>query len=214
MKYLATIVFISLFLISPLRAQIDSSIFLKTEFALTGGSSYPYLPKDFADSWTKGWNAGFQTGILFKPGTLGYGSVLVLFDANRFTFDNVKYRNTLYQNNILISKNPTWAYSVMANVRGTVSGWSERVHPFFLLGFGVMNVSSGEITVGGDTTYTVEGKKHTMIAWDIGIGLDFPITDQVGFFVETRSVLGVGDESNPTRQYFPVTGGLRIRFQR
>jgi opacity protein-like surface antigen len=214
MKYLVTIAIVFLLLNSPLHGQVDSSKFLTTEFALTGGPSYPHLPKEFSDYWTKGWNAGFQTGITFKPGTLGYGSLLLTGDVNRFTFDNAKYRNTLYQSLITTSKNPTWIYSVMVNIRGTISGWSDRIQPFFLIGIGYLNVAPGDIIVGGDTAYTIVGKKKNTFGWTAGVGVDFPVTDALGFFVEGRSVLGIGDESTPTRQFFPVSGGLRIRFQR
>jgi len=43
----------------------------------------------------------------------------------------------------------------------------------------------------------------------VGIGIEAPITDEITFFVQGKSVLGVFQEE---RQYFPLSGGFRIQF--
>ncbi|HUN66066.1 MAG TPA: hypothetical protein VMW43_08175 [Bacteroidota bacterium] len=210
MKYLVPLILlITLAIIVPVRAQIDSSRFLTTDIALTGGPTYPHLPLDLRDYWTKGWNAGAEIGFNFKPGPLGYGTVLLDADMNRFTFDNAKYRSTFYQTNIMVTKNPTWMYDVTVNVRGTITGWSSRIQPFFVLGVGYVKISGADVTVSGDTSFTHPGESRSGFAWTGGIGIDFPVNDSFGIFVEARSVLTVVD---PTRQYFPVSGGIRLRI--
>jgi len=223
MKYFLTITVCCIAMFNSVFSQVDSTrsegkdfIFpvdsskLKTiEFSLSGGISTPYLPLDFRNDWKKGWNAGAGLGLTLPPGTIGYGSVLVNINVNRFAFDNVGYRNLLHQTNIILSRNPSWMVDVMFHFRGTFTALSKFIHPYFLLGIGYLHFSQGDITVTGDTAYAVLGDSKSTIAWDAGVGIDFPVVDRFGIFFEGRSVLGVAD---PTRQYFPFRGGFRYRF--
>jgi opacity protein-like surface antigen len=188
---------------------IDSSRLKTIEFSLSGGTSIPYLPKDFHDYWKKGWNAGGGIGLTFTPGSTGYGSLLLNADVNRFAFDHTTYRNLLHQSKITTSNNPSWMVDIMLNFRGTFTSLSKFIQPYFLIGVGYLHYSQGDIWVTGDTAYTITGDSKSTISWDAGIGIDFPFTDRFGIFVEGKSLLGVAD---PTRQYFPLRGGFRYRF--
>lgn len=223
MKYVLTITLCCIVIFSSALSQadsvksgekdfafpIDSSKLKTVELSLSGGTSVPYLPKDFHDNWKNGWNAGVGLGLTLPPGSFGYGSVLLNFSVNRFAFDYTKYRSLLHQTKITLSRNPSWMVDAMFNFRGTFTSLGKFIHPYFLLGIGYLHYSQGDITVTGDTAYGIIGDSKGTIAWDAGIGIDFPVTDRFGVFIEGKSLLGVAD---PTRQYFPLRGGFRFRF--
>ncbi len=222
MKYVALLAICCLISSSPLFAQgdtsalmnkdipfpIDTSRIRTIEFSVSGGISSPYLPQDFHDYWKTGWNGGVGLGMTFAPGSLGYGSVLLNFDLNRFAFDYVKYRDKFLQPRNTITRNPSWMVDVMLNFRATITSL-KIVHPYVIFGIGYLHLEQGDIIIGGPAPDTVLGESKSTFAWDFGAGLDIPVISNFGIFCEARSVLGVTD---PTRQYFPLRGGFRFRF--
>jgi hypothetical protein len=194
---------------SVVTFPVDSSKLKMFEFSLTGGISKPYLPKNFHDYWKGGWNAGAGVGMTFAPGSVGYGSILLNFNMSRFAFDYLKYRNLFLQADQTISRKPAWMVDIMFNFRGTVTALSKFIQPYVSFGIGYLHFYQGDILVGGYAPDTVLGETKSAIAWDFGVGIDVPVTNNFGIFFDGTSVLGVTD---PTRQYFPLRGGLRYRF--
>ncbi len=187
---------------------IDSSRLKKLEISFSGGTSDPYLPEDFHDNWKKGWNAGMGVGLSFAPGQIGYGSVLFNVNVNRFAFDYVKYRASLTQKYITTSRNPSWMVDAMLHFRGTFTPLP-YVQPYFLVGIGYLHYSQGDITVTGPTPLTIAGESNSTFAWDAGVGLTIPVIAGVSVFGEARSLIGI---ATFTRQYFPISGGIRYQF--
>ena len=199
--------------VSALHAQNDSSTVLNHELYLSGGASYPYLPVETRDYWKTGWSIGAGYGVSFEPGEVGYGSLLATVEYTRFAFNQSRFAsgNNLTHPNLLISRNPSNAFTLLVNFKGTffVVG-QHSIRPYFLLGVGYTNVFIASVGVSGDTTFSVESQSQSCVAWSAGLGLEYPVTDSFTAFVQGKSILGVAD---PTRQFFPVSTGIRYRFE-
>lgn len=211
MKGFMLIVLIGSGLLSRAAAQEDTSTVLTPEISLSGGVSFPYLPQQFHDYWKKGWNADVGYGYTSSPGTIGYSSVLATVEYSRFVFDVTAFQTklNLLQKNVTLTRNPTTVFNAMLSYKGTFS-WSKRMlAPFFLLGVGYLHLSEGTIVVSGDTAFTISGRSGSAFAWTFGVGVEWPITESIRFFVQGRSILGVIE---PTRQYFPLSGGFSYRL--
>ncbi len=193
-----------------LSAQVDSSHLKTTEISLSGGTSLPYLPKNFHDEWKNGWYAGAGVGLTLVPGSAGYASILLTVDINRFAFDYQKYRDNALPAVITTSRNPVWAVNSMLIFRGTVTSLSRFFQPYLLAGIGYHHISQGDIIVGGDLVDTISGESRASFAWTAGAGFDVPVNDQIGVFFQGRSTLAIGD---PEWQYFSLGGGIRYRIQ-
>ena len=218
MKHVFIAVFVCLmFSVSSLFAQSDPtsandsssnfSIHIN-EATVSGGISLPYLPEETRHYLKKGWNTGVGIGMSFEPGSMGYGSIDFTLEYTRFAFDNIAFRNTLSQANIFVSRNPTTAMTFMLNFKGSFSSTKRSIAPYFLLGVGGAVFSGGAIVVGGDTSFTIEGRSSAAFAWTAGVGVEIPITESVTVFFQGKSLLIVMDE---TRQYFPLSAGICLR---
>lgn len=187
------------------------------EVMISGGIAYPYLPKDFRDSWNKGWNLGLGYGYSFAPGSIGYGAIFASFEFNHFDMDPAKYvDNTPFKDTISLAEagnassgGNVNAFSVMINVKGVFSPTKQSIAPYFLLGIGYVNVAQQGISVTPDTTFDVARASKSSFAWSFGIGVEVPFSQSAAFYVQGKSLLVVVD---PTRQYFPVSAGLRLRW--
>jgi len=175
---------------------------------ITGGMSFPYLPEQTRHHLKTGWNAGIGVGMSFEPGDMGYGSVDLSLEFNRFAFNNNAFRNTVPLPNIGVTRNPTTTMSFTLSFKGTFSSTKKSIAPFFLVGVGMTRLSVGDIGVIGDTTYTIAGEKQTGFSWTAGVGVEVPITSSIGMFIQARSVLVVLQQP---RQYFPVSAGILLR---
>ena len=227
MKYLALIVFSFIVLLSSAICQtdssttpakdipfpVDSSRLKMLEVSLFGGPTIPYLPAQLKDYTRSAWNAGGNIGLVFSPGSTGYGAILLGVHVNRFAFDYEKYRKEFLTPNSFISRNPSFMVDVLLNFRGTVTSVSKFFHPYFVVGVGYFHDSRGDLVYGVTTTKndTVTTKSESGFAWDFGLGFDIPVTSSFGVYFEGKSVLGV---MNPTQQYFPISGGIRYRIPR
>ncbi len=213
---------------SAVFCQVDTSQAVDTSKSIDraayvfGGISYPYLPAEFKNYWKKGWNAGVGYGLSFAPGSIGYVEVFGTVEYSRWAFDSVAYRNALesqYSNpNLqinagkLVGNSAASIIAAMLNLKGSFSSTKHTVAPYFLLGIGYMHLSADSSSivtiVRNDTTaYTIASRKEGSFAWTAGVGIEIPIFDAATFFLQARSILG---SSDPTRQYFPISGGFRI----
>ena len=211
MKRCVLIILFHTCVLSRVIAQDDTSKVKTPEVSLAGGISYPYLPQESKDYWKKGWNTGISYGYSFSPGTVGYSSVFVVVEYARFAFDVTAFRTKqdLLQKNVSVTRNPVRLIDVLLSYKGSFSPTKKTFAPYFLIGIGLINLSAGSIDVTGDTSFTVSGQSRSAFAWSVGLGAEFPITESIGLFVQGKSVLGVID---PTRQYFPISGGFWFRF--
>ena len=224
MKYLRHILFVCVIVCSTAFARIDSTetsssstpTVTTSEVIVSGGIPVAYLPEEFRRSSMKAWNFGLGYEISYEPGSIGYSSLLVTAEYNLFRFDATGYTNyilggpdsnTVKSNpNFSASQRPTKIFSLLINYKGTFGASKKSIAPYFLLGVGYMYTSVPSLITPPDTA---GGSSKSAISWAFGIGVDIPINDSATLFVQGKSVLGVMEE---TRQFFPITGGLRYRF--
>ena len=207
MKHL--VIAIMLILLSSCYAMSQSdSEFVKTpEISISAGLSIPYLPYPFKNFWKTGFNMGFGYGYKVSSGSLGYGTVGGKVEYNQFPFDREGLMRELkITSNIPIEGKATVAFTVMATARGTFATGQNAFAPFFVLGLGYMNVSSGEITFNGVTVRPRETRGG--LSYQLGGGLDVAASERVKIFVEAKFFMGF--TSDPGRQYFPIVLGARI----
>jgi hypothetical protein len=211
MKRFLLIMVINSSLLMCALAQEDSSSVKTPEVSLAGGISLPYLPDHFKDSWKKGWNAGAGFGYSTSPGSIGYSTLLATVEYTRFAFDQAAFASkaNLLQKSVSLSRNPTSIFNIMFSYKGTFSPSRRSLAPYFLIGIGYLHLSEGTITCSGDTSFTITGQSGSAFAWSVGVGVELPVTESIAFFVQGKSTLGVLD---PTRQYFPLSGGFTYRF--
>ncbi len=211
MKRVLLLILLNSSLLTSLLAQDDTMTVKTPEISLSGGFSLPYLPDHFKDSWKKGWNAGAGFGYSTSPGSIGYSSLLATIEYSRWAFDVAAFQSKagLLQKSVVLSRNPTNVFNIMFSYKGTFSPSRRSIAPYFLIGFGYLHLSEGTISCSGDTTFTISGQSASAFAWSVGAGIEVPITESIACFVQGKSTLGVLD---PTRQYFPLSGGFTYRF--
>ena len=212
MKYFIALFALTVTVLSSMIAQSDSGSVKTPEVFVSGGISYPYLPGDLKNYWKTGWNSGVGYGVSFTPGDDGYGTVYADLEMARFAFDPAGFRSgmKLDATSNILTHNASTVYALMLNFKGTFSSFQKRVSPYFLIGIGFSSQYQGSIqyATGGDTV-TVGSINVNTFAWSAGIGLEVPLTESIAVLVQAKSILGVTD---PTRQYFPVSTGIRYRF--
>jgi opacity protein-like surface antigen len=170
--------------------SIDAGTSLTQEVSVQGGFTFPYMPGGFRDTMKAGWNGGIGYGIVFSPGEIGYTSLSLNLDYNKF-----KAKGEVEGK----------SFTAMVNFKGAFTKWLGPVHPYFSVGVGYMFFSSDSFN--SDTLG--DGGYHHMIGWNVAVGLEVPVTDQFIAYVQGQSVIGSLEKP---RQYFPVCAGVRMRI--
>ncbi len=220
MKIVAYFAVFCLSISQPLLAQSDSSTTSEREIFLGAGYSYPYLPEEFKEIWKRGFNAEVGYGYSFSPGDIGYGAVFASIQFSRFPFDESGYRSRLLRqyppensseitDGSIIARGSTKILAVLANFKGSFSPSKKSVAPYFLISAGFAHYSRDSIAIAGNSSYSVQANGESAFAWSFGIGCEIPVLEQYALFIQGRSVLGVFEV---TRQFFPITAGVRLRF--
>jgi opacity protein-like surface antigen len=196
------------------------------EILLYGGRSFSYLPQEFRDVWKNGWNGGLGYGISFAPGTYGYGAVYATLEFNRFALNDAGYRsrelelgngNLSYKDTAFVQtagfvrRGSVKTFTGMINFRGTFSSTKQSIAPYFIIGVGFLHYSADSVALRDSLKYSVSDESSSAFAWTFGVGVEIPVTGDLALFAEARSVIGVYKE---TKQYFPISGGIRYRFPR
>ena len=216
---------ITMFIPSYLWAQEDSTAIpeaaqeIQREVFVTGGISYPYLPKQLDVNFKPGYNIGVGNSIIFPPGSLGYSKVSFALEYSLFDFDQQSYLNslegtadtTILQGNpgLIAIQRPAKIFTAMAYYQGHFSV-VPIITPYFLVGVGFFYVSVPPLFTDPSTSLDQEGYNNATIAWTFGLGADVSISDSFGAFVQAKSVLGVLDDKH---QIFPISLGLRYTFE-
>jgi hypothetical protein len=214
---------IAMFIPSYLWAQEDSTAAsaVKREVFVTGGISYPYLPKQLDVNYKPGYNIGAGNSIIFPPGALGYSKVSFALEYSVFKFDEQGFINSVKNSNssdTLILKNnpgltaiqrPAKIFTAMVDYQGIFTV-TDVVAPYFLIGAGFIYISVPPLLTTPTTTLEQDAYNHATIAWTFGLGVDVSISDSFGAFVQGKSVLGV---LNETHQIFPISLGVRYTIQ-
>lgn len=213
MKYGLLIFVLFLVITSSLFAQEDSTAVApnKQVVLLSGGISFPSLPEEFNTNFMNGWNVGGGVGLMLPSGSLGYSTVYISAEFNQFKFDEKEYLKTVDTN--LIQANPGFTayqrpakvFVAMINYQGTFTVISDVISPYFVLGVGFMSYSIPALITTPSTSLNQDSINKSMLVWSLGIGLDVPVTESIGAFVQAKSLLGAGDQQ---RQCFPVVVGV------
>ncbi len=221
---MALVCFVLLIMALPAAAQTDTVQHPDREVLVMGGLSVPYLPLEFRTYWKTGWNAGIGYGYSFDPGSLGYGAVYATVEYSRFAFNPTAYRDSMLAPfdpaNLTpeaaafkaapLSRPPVYIFTASVNFKGVLfSPEKKSIAPYFLLGLGYMYYSVDDVAADTVKAFRMDGKKGGAISWTAGIGVEFPVTESIAAFIQGKSVLGVVDK---TRQYFPLSAGVRVRM--
>ncbi len=188
--------------------QISSP--LEKDVYASGGISFPYLPSEFKDFYDKGFNGNLGFGFSFDPGDFGYSSVYVTASFNRFNFNETSYRNSIKKQSLdtTINGGPVNVFIFTLNYKGSFSATKQSIAPYFVIGIGYMYLSSDPVTVNKREIFNIEGETLSTFTWSFGIGFEVPLIDKFTAYAQGESVIGVFDQ---TRQYFPVSIGLRVK---
>lgn len=208
MKQILMIVSIIIIISSRTSAQLDSISTTDKEVMLMGGISFPYLPAEYRDIWKKGWNGGIGYGYSFAPGSLGYGAAYATAEYNRYALDPVRFREHygLDPAAPVQAKGSAQTFTVMLNVKGSFSPSKRSVAPYFFAGIGYIYYRADSLLVGN---VSVAEDKASAFCWSFGVGIEAPLTQNIGIFAQGKSLLGVFTD---TKQFFPLSGGVRIKL--
>ncbi len=196
MKYLMGILVLGSLLISTAICQTDTTAVPETggmqtlEVMLTGGQAYPYLPLQFRRGWKASWTGGVNCGVSFDPGSLGYGALFLSLDYYNFKGKESGSAKSL---------------TAMINFKGAFSPTKATIAPYFIIGLGYMYFTPDSMFI-----HPGEGTpEKSSFAWNVGVGVEFPVSENIFAFVQGRSVLGTYFRSG---QYFPVNIGVLYRI--
>jgi len=182
----------------------DQSTPLSYEVVAYGGGALPYLPTYFKNNWRSAWSAGIGYGISFPPGELGYITLYQTIDYNKMKFQ----QSSSYDGNYLNS-GAVHITNIMVNLKGNIYLRVLKMEPYFLLGVGAMNYVSSGVKINEQGITTVKNRHQLAFAWTFGLGIEVPVNQRIGVFVEGKSMLGVVE---PTKQIFPLHAGVHLRF--
>ena len=93
-----------------------------------------------------------------------------------------------------------------------------RLRPCFLVNFGIVRLSSLDVTVNGSEIPYWDSTYREYL--DLGAGIEYDLTDNVVFFLDARlELFGKPDSANPPisdatgASAFPITFGIDYKFQ-
>ena len=219
MKYGLPIIMLCILIPPLLLAQADSTATdQKTQqIFLSGGYSFPYLPQEFKDNFKSGSNFGAGYGYQYAAGDVGYSKLYLTVEYNLYKFNEQGFLNrvaqtsdsSIVQNNpgFTAYQHPTKILTATVNYQGTFTGLSKYISPFFTLGIGYLYIAVPALVTTPSSSLNSDAWQRSAVTWSAGVGLDAPITESVGVFVQGRMFLGLGFPDE-TRQYFPVTLGV------
>ncbi len=188
-------------------AQTDSSMIKTPELTIFAGPTIPYLPYPFQNFWKTGFEMGAGVGYSVGSGSWGYGTISCEVNYDRFPFDKTGLTTELkFDPNDDITGDASYAVTALIVAKGTFAHDRHSFAPFFSVGVGYMNVTSGEIRYG--TLVARPKDVRGGVAYQLGAGLDIPVTEKMNVFAEGKFLLGF--TSQPGRQYFPIVLGGRF----
>ena len=184
---------------------------LEKDVYVSGGISFPYLPSEFKNYYDNGINGNLGFGFSFDPGDFGYSSVYGTASFNRFNFNETSYRNAIKKQSVdtIISGGSVNVFTFTLNYKGSFSSTKKSIAPYFVIGIGYMYLAADSVKINNRPMFSIEGEPLSTFTWSFGIGFEVPVTDRFTAYAQGESVIGVFDR---TRQYFPVSIGLRVKM--
>lgn len=180
---------ILLLLSIPSMAQEDS----KLHFLVNAGLSTPDAPDAFKSGWKDGTGIGGGVGYRFSPRL----SVQGLVNYDRFGLDSQKILAELDLGSlppgvdVNVSGADTSVLSLSAELKASLRAGPNRASPYVTVGGGVADVQVSDTTIsasflGIEFTETLPGRSETVAMATVAGGVDIPISDRYGAFVEGR----------------------------
>jgi hypothetical protein len=207
MRYLSIAVVLIILVSACAVSQTDTTSGKTLEFMISGGPDIPYMPYPFASFWKTGYELSGGVGYSLSPGSWGYGTLYGVISFDQFPFDRDGFVSDRKINpNTLVDGGSTYAFTVMGVLKGTFAADKHAIGPYFLLGLGFMDVTTGAISISGNNVRSKETRSGP--AYQVGAGVDIPAGDHVKAFVEGKFVMGF--TSDPGREYFPINVGVWI----
>jgi hypothetical protein len=200
------------------------------EASLTSGYVFPSSPMAFANYWTIQYGGGLQVGIPLSESVSMVGS----FEYYRFKMSetgvsegfDVEYVRDIWifdRVSLSPSADASSVIALSANLRVAPSPRAGSLSPYFTAGFGVMQLSIGEIslpvtsvlTVGGNNISMtaqnrIVGGKETALLLQSGIGIDLNVSESLSAFLEARYALGL--TKGHSTSYIPLNIGLKYHL--
>ena len=205
-----------LLLAATATAQEES----KLHFLLNGGLTIPQSPDVFKDGWKQGFNVG---------GGLGYRlsrhiTVQATVNYDRFPFDEEGVFDSFTEEfgfdprDLGISIDITGAdmsvLSVSGELKASFVGDPSKISPYVIGGGGLAHLSLGSATFSGSylgqelVEDAMGGESETKLMATIGGGVDIPINERIGVFVEARYQFNFTSEE--LTNFAGVRGGVKI----
>lgn len=211
MKIACTLTTLLLLLSVPTMAQEDSKLY----FLVNGGISQPEAPDAFKDGWKDGTSIGGGVGYRFSP----HLSVQALVNYDRSELDGERLLDEAGLDpipgfiDINLSGGDTSVLSLSGELKASLREDPDRVSPYVTIGGGVADVKVSDVTIttsffGIELEETMEGMSETAVMATAGLGLDMPIGERFGAFIEGRyqTNLTKGDATD----FGSVRAGIRI----
>lgn len=171
------------------------------------GISFPSRPPAFADTWKIGPNIGGRVGLILSPPLSLLGSI----EYNRFALDGPKFLERVGLNNLglSVSGGSISILALMGALKTSLWMSEKKISPYLLVGSGFMRLSTVAGTVSRDSVSSSSGgESESALAIHIGAGVDIPLGENTGIFIEGR--YGFGFIKNEMTNYVPINLGLRI----
>lgn len=174
-----------------------------------GGASVPVAPDLFKDLWGVGYNVGGGIGFTLRKGLVLHPSV----EYASHPLDEDAFLANIGASNIPgvsvrgVSVN---TLHVHANLRAKLT--DRRMSPYVLAGAGLIHLSASDITatVGGQAVTQAFTETETKLGFGLGAGLDVPLSERTGLFVEMKWLIGL-TEVNRT-QTLLLRAGLAYAY--
>lgn len=196
-----SIFLISIFIGSSLITAQSNEIFLN------GGISSPNKPESLADHWKTGFNVG---------GGIGFGLTETLTfvasaDYNSFAFDESGFLESYGFSGygIRITGGTATIFTLSGNLKVTFASGS--ISPYVVGGLGYLNLALSDITISlGNESDKVSGDSESSLFVQVGVGLDFPLSENSSLFFEGRYGNGFTDNGGTT--FFPLKAGIKFNL--
>jgi len=190
------------------------------QISISLGTAIPSLPENFREYWKSALNIGLGYSDTVGDGNLGHAELGGVIDYNRFTLDKNLYRNNFdakrfspnaQATDLSISGGLNEVVTIMAIFKGSFSKFDNNFSPYFIIGIGVLTHTAHELSVSyNDAQINDQGNSVSRLGWEIGGGIDFPITNMLTLFLEGKYTIGTSTET--ATQLAPFHIGARFQY--
>jgi opacity protein-like surface antigen len=192
----------------------------KLHFLLNGGLTIPQQPDFFNDGWKQGLNVGGGVGYRLSR----HLTVQAMFNYDRFPFDEDGMLDALTAELGLDPRDMGFTFditgadmsvvSVSGELKASFVGDPSKISPYVIGGGGIAHLSMSSVTMTGSflgmqlAEETMEGESETALMATVGGGVDIPISERLGVFVEARYQFNFTSEE--LTNFAGVRGGVKI----